>query len=253
MYFKAYFARLIAFMFKTEFRLSSSDFTKLNKQLVEIGYQLEFDGELLQLSCIDSAYKPLSIDFISGKNRHRRLFGGGKNQPLARSVGIKDKYRPDVIDVTAGLGRDAFVLATLGCKVTMLERSPVIAALLGNALGRASQDSEVAMVVARMQLIQTDSLQYLSNLAVEDLPSVIYMDPMYPHRDKSALVKKEMRIFREIIGDDEDSDRLLQLARQRVKKRVVVKRPKGASYLAELKPHAQINSKNTRYDIYMPG
>ena len=218
-----------------------------------MGYQLDFDGDVLQLSAIESAYKPLSIDFISGKNRHRRLFGGGKNQPLARSVGIKDKYRPDVIDVTAGLGRDAFVLASLGCKVTLLERSPVIAALLENALCRANQDAEVARIVERMQLIQSDSMEYLSKLADDELPSVIYMDPMYPHRDKSALVKKEMRIFREIVGEDEDSDRLLKLARQRVKKRVVVKRPKGAPCLAEIKPHSQISSKNTRYDIYLPG
>ncbi len=137
--------------------------------------------------------------------------------------------------------------------MTMIERSPVIASLLENALQRAYQDSEVSGIVSRMKLINVDSLDYLESIEDSNKPDVIYMDPMYPHRDKSALVKKEMRIFRALVGDDSDSEYLLESARSKAVRRVVVKRPKGAGYLAGLKPHSELLSKNTRYDIYLPG
>lgn len=223
-----------------------------NRQMEKYGYRLVYNGAILQLESTQHAYKPLYIDFISGKSRHRRLFGGGRNQPLARAVGVKGGYLPDVLDLTAGLGRDAFVLATIGCNVRMLERSKVVAALLKNAIMRATADNELNPIIQRMQLIQADSRSYLQNISADQIPAVIYMDPMYPHQDKSALVKKEMRIFRDIVGDDSDSDMLLLLARQHVKKRVVVKRPKGSDNLGGIKPHSVINSKNTRYDIYLP-
>lgn len=231
---------------------SSNVYELLNQQLELAGYLLEKKADILQLVSIQDSFKPLFIDFVSGKNRHRRLFGGGKSQPLARAIGLKGQYYPDVLDVTAGLGRDGFVLATLGCAVSMLERSPVIAALLADAIERAGHDDETASITQKLQLHNIDSQEYLQQLSKDKFPSVIYMDPMYPHREKSALVKKEMRIFRDLVGDDTDSRELLVMARRRVEKRVVVKRPKGAENLAGLKPHSQISSKNTRYDIYLP-
>jgi 16S rRNA (guanine1516-N2)-methyltransferase len=225
---------------------------KLNQQLESCGFRLVKDGAVLQLESPDSSFRPFFIDFLEGKNRHRRLFGGGKGQPLARAVGMKKGFLPVVLDVTAGMGRDAFVLATLGCMVTMVERSPVISKLLDNALQRAVEDSEVSVIVSRMELYHADSIDYLESIAEASKPDVVYIDPMYPHRDKSALVKKEMRIFRALVGDDVDSDRLLELARSRALRRVVVKRPKGAEPLGGVKPHSEVSSKNTRYDIYLP-
>ncbi|MBT8440665.1 MAG: class I SAM-dependent methyltransferase [Gammaproteobacteria bacterium] len=224
----------------------------LNSQLEAAGFRLANAGAVLSLEALDNSFKSFYIDFIEGKNRHRRLFGGGKGQPLARAVGMKKGFIPSVLDVTAGMGRDAFVLATLGCTVTMIERSPVISMLLENALQRAAVHSEVSKIVSRISFYQADSLDFLEIMDQGDKPDVIYMDPMYPHRDKSAQVKKEMRIFRALVGDDIDSDRLLELARSRVLRRIVVKRPKGAEYLAGLKPHSEVASKNTRYDIYLP-
>lgn len=228
------------------------DIDSLNKSIEKKGYKLGFENNVLQLISLQQKFSPLFIDFSTGKNRHRRLFGGGVNQPLAKAVGVKKLQKPDVLDVTAGSGRDAFVLASMGCKVTLLERSGVIAALLTNALQRAGLDQQVTAIAKNMTLLNVDSLQYLANMQPEKSPAVIYLDPMYPHRDKSALVKKDMRIFRELVGDDEDSGLLLTQARQHALKRIVVKRPKGAEFLSGLKPHSQVSSKNTRYDIYMP-
>jgi len=174
---------------------------------------------------------PLWVDFVGGKMGHRRRFGGGRGQPLARAMGLKGGTDPVIVDATAGLGRDGFVLASLGARVTLLERSPVMAALLA-------------------QLVNTDAAQWLQQCPVQERPDVVYLDPMYPHRSKSALVKKEMRALRAMVGDDVDAPALLNAALDCAKKRVVVKRPKGAPPLAGPKPSGDIASKNTRYDLY---
>lgn len=236
--------------------MSSGSVPELSKQQAEqlqsIGCRLRFEQGSLQLQAPAWGRQPLRIDFVEGKSRHRRLYGGGRGQPLARAIGIRGDALPDVLDVTAGMGRDAFVLASLGCKVTMLERSEVIALLLADALKRAMADADTADITQRMQLQHLDASEYLQDLSVAQYPAVIYLDPMYPHRDKSALVKKEMRLFRELVGDDVDSASVLGLARQRAIRRVVVKRPISADWLGQQQPHSQIASKNTRYDIYLP-
>ncbi len=193
------------------------------------------------------------IDFIGGKSAHRRHFGGGRGQPLAKAIGLKHGKTPDVIDATAGLGRDAFVLASLGCSVRLVERSPIISVLLQDAFERALVDNEVAPIASRMQLIQMDARAFLLALAGDAWPDVVYLDPMYPHRNKSALVKKEMRIFRQLVGDDTDGAELLIAARAIALNRVVVKRPAKAPRLGDQQPTMVIKSPNTRYDVYLTG
>ena len=196
---------------------------------------------------------PLWVDFIAGKMGHRRQFGGGRGQPLARAMGLKGGANPHIVDATAGLGRDGFVLASLGARVTLLERSPVMAALLADGLERARQHPETRTIVDNhLQLVNTDAIAWLRQCPAQERPEVVYLDPMYPHRSKSALVKKEMRALRAMVGDDTDAPALLAAALGCAKKRVVVKRPKGAAPLAGPKPGGEIASKNTRYDLY-PG
>ena len=194
---------------------------------------------------------PVYADFVGGTSAHRRRFGGGRGQPLAKAIGLKHGRSPLILDATAGLGRDAFVLASLGCELVMLERSPVIAALLHNGLKRALADPEIHTIACRMRFFCTDAVDYLTGMVPSQQPDVIYMDPMYPHRDKSALVKKEMRLFRRIRGEDGDSAALLSAARQNASHRVVVKRPVGAEWVGGEKPTMAIKSPNTRYDVYM--
>ncbi len=201
--------------------------------------------------CGRRAPGPVRVDFVTGKLAHRRRFGGGRGQPLARAVGLKGGRNPRLLDVTAGLGRDGFVLATLGCHVTLVERSPVIAALLQDGLNRARQAPETAQIAGRMLLHHADGLAYLKRLEADRRPDVVYLDPMYPHRGKSALVKKEMRIFRQLVGDDLDAPALLQAALSQARFRVVVKRPARAEPLGGEAPTMSISSPNTRYDVYV--
>ena len=154
-----------------------------------------------------------------------------------------------MLDATAGLGRDAFVLAELGCGVTLIERQLLIAALLEDGLLRAQADPEVAPIVARMCLLCVNAIELMAALASEP-PQVIYLDPMFPHRDKSALVKKEMRLFRPLAGNDDDAPALLAAALKLATHRVVVKRPRKAPAIAGEKPGYVLEGKSSRFDIY---
>lgn len=201
----------------------------------------------------DPRVGPVYVDFLEGKAQHRRKFGGGKGQDIAKAIGLHKRRNPHVIDATAGLGRESFVLATLGCTVTLLERSPTIHALLQDGLARArtSGDSEVQAITARMTLHHTSAHDWLPKLSSATLPDVIYLDPMFPERQKSALVQKEMRFFHQIVGEDRDSNELLDIARQYAKHRVVVKRPSHAPELGGCKPAFVISGKAVRYDVYL--
>lgn len=194
---------------------------------------------------------PVYVDFAGGKLQHRKQFGGGRQQALAKAIGLHKVSGLHVLDATAGLGTDSFVLASLGCNLTLLERSPVIAALLEDGLQRAALNIDMVEIISRMQLITCDARDYFSQPATSHYPDVVYLDPMYPERKKSALVKKEMRILRDIVGDDENIESLLKDARQYARKRVVVKRPRLAPLLSDMKPSHQVEGKTTRYDIYL--
>ncbi|CDH69673.1 Ribosomal RNA small subunit methyltransferase J [Pseudomonas aeruginosa MH38] len=192
---------------------------------------------------------PVRVDFVEGASAHRRKFGGGSGQMIAKAVGVQPGIRPRVLDATAGLGRDGFVLASLGCEVTLVERQPLIAALLEDGLERARRDPDVAPIAARMRLLGGNSADLMRAWDGE-APQVIYLDPMFPHRDKSALVKKEMRLFRPLVGDDLDAPALLQAALALASHRVVVKRPRKAPIIEGPKPGYSLEGKSSRYDIY---
>ncbi|MGS0674060.1 class I SAM-dependent methyltransferase [Shewanella sp. 30m-9] len=218
-------------------------------------FELVFEDNILTLIKRDEPkLKGISVDFVSGAVAHRRKFGGGRGQSIAKAVGLKQGVMPTVVDGTAGLGRDAFVLASLGCKVLMVERHPIVAALLEDGLRRAYEDAEIGnWMRERMSLFHGSSIDSLadaagaSNIEVD----VVYLDPMYPHREKSALVKKEMRVFQSLVGADLDADGLLAPAMSLATKRVVVKRPDYADDLDGVKPSMVIATKKNRFDVYV--
>lgn len=193
---------------------------------------------------------PLCIDFLGGPIEYRRRQTTSRKEGIARAVGLKGGASLVVLDLTAGLGRDSFILASLGCTVRMVERSPVVAALLADGIERARQEPTLAGIMARLSLIPGDSMEILRAWQGER-PEVAYIDPMYPHRGKSALVKKEMRLIRMLVGDDEDSDGLLHAALGVATRRVVVKRPRLAPALTGPAPNFAINGKNSRFDVYL--
>lgn len=219
----------------------------------EADFLLRYTSEGLFLSdCRQGKPVDIVVDFVKGAHAHRRLYGGGKGQAIAKAVGLSKGIKPYLLDATAGLGGDAFVLATLGSVVDMNERNPVVYQLLSDGLKRAriyAEDNDPGLleILNRMSLTQTDSLDLLSPAGGYD---VIYLDPMFPESGKSAKVKKGMQAFHHLIGRDDDADKLLELALNAAKYRVVVKRPRIAPFLADRKPNLQFEGKSSRFDIY---
>lgn len=226
--------------------------------------------------------RPLYVDFVAGPlgyarrvNRFGLLFqavgfrsgrraakgtpqGAGWGGPLCPpgpagtpAPLVPSQARLTVLDATAGLGRDAFRLAYHGCRVTAVERSPLLFALLQDGLDRAARSREVGEKLGdRLRLIQADARDVLRDLSPVSAPDVIYLDPMFPPKQKSALVRKEMRILRRLVGDDPDAGELFELARASARKRVVVKRLRHAEPLAPGPSHS-CSDKTTRYDVYV--
>ena len=191
----------------------------------------------------------LIVDFVGGAVGHRFRSGEGRGQALAKAAGLVGGVTPDIVDATAGLGRDAFLLASLGARVTLIERSQKMHDLLTEGLARAAAEGGLyAETVARMTLLHGDSCQLLPTLK----PQVVLVDPMHPPRGNSALVKKEMRQIREIVGTDPDSEKLMLIALEYAQNRVVLKWPLRAEPMAGLrKPSHQILGKSTRYDVFV--
>ncbi len=149
------------------------------------------------------AFSPIYADFSSQTWQRRR--DAGKNQGLIRACKPGPGVR--IIDATAGWGRDAAILASFGAEVLMLERQPIMAALLSDALAR--QD-EHAKEILQLKLCTTDALSYLETLSETDYPDVIYIDPMHPQRQKAALVKKDMQVLQQLFGPDVDRNAFIK-------------------------------------------
>jgi len=191
----------------------------------------------------------LKCDFLQGAVNHRLRFGGGLRQHLPKAVGMKGGQSPTIIDATAGLGRDAFLLASLGSQVTLIERSDIIHELLAAGMDVARQaGGQQKVIMDRMTLIHGDSITLLPHMQAD----VVLVDPMHPPRQKSALVKAEMRAIRDIVGGDEDQQLLIETALAMATKRVVLKWPAKAAPLMGLRPAShQIIGKSIRYEIFM--
>jgi len=226
----------------------------LQKENAVFDYFLEFTGSTstdFQLGLVtnEKPYPSISVDFTTGKTGYRIRQANTVSQPLAKAIGLKQGRRPHIIDATAGMGRDAAVLAKLGSRIQLIERSPVMSALLEDGLRRLALCPHTKdNIYSRMQLSKGDAKLLIPKFPPSD---VIYLDPMYPKRSKQALVKKEMRFARNIVGDDPDITELLTIALHNAQQRVVVKRPRLAPRLSEYPPSHTIVSKNTRYDVYI--
>ncbi|OAN90810.1 class I SAM-dependent methyltransferase [Sulfitobacter geojensis] len=193
----------------------------------------------------------LRVDFVNGPVAHRLRFGGGRGQDLAKAMGLRGGKTPTIIDATAGLGRDAFLLASLGAEVTLIERSDKMHALLEQGMQRAAvEGGQLREIIDRMTLLKGDAKDLLPDLSGES----ILIDPMHPPRKSNALVKQELRQVREIVGSDEDAADLVRVALANATKRVVLKWPAKADPIEGIRPCThQILGKSTRYDVFMTG
>lgn len=152
------------------------------------------------------------------------------------------------VDATAGLGEDSLLLAAAGFNVTLYERNPLVYELLKDALDRAALSPELAPVVARMNAVHADSVAGMREL--ETSPDVILLDPMFPARQKSALVKKKLQMIQKLERPCDDEIGLLLAAMEARPKKLIIKRPPKGDYLAGLKPDHSIEGKAVRFDCF---
>ncbi|NRB18307.1 MAG: class I SAM-dependent methyltransferase [Rhodobacteraceae bacterium] len=193
----------------------------------------------------------LRVDFVGGAVAHRLRFGGGRGQALAKAMGLRAGKTPMIVDATAGLGRDSFLLASLGAQVVMIERSDIIHSLLVEGMDRATKEGgEFREIIGRMTLLKGDAKDLLPELSGE----AILIDPMHPPRKNSALVKRELRQVREIVGTDDDAADLVRVALKYARCRVVLKWPAKADPIKGIQARShQIRGKSTCYDVFMVG
>lgn len=229
-----------------------NDFNFSDSLEISTPLYLNFDNELPALTDTDNQ-SYVTTDFTSGGLTHRLQFGGGKGQTIAKAIGITSKNKPHILDATAGLGRDSLVLANLECEMSLVEKSPVLYEMLIQAQLHASGNALFNQATHKgFSIYSDDAVSFMKKKIIPDC-DVVYLDPMYPEKKKSALVKKDMQILQKLLGhstEDEISN-LLKTALTFAKQRVVVKRPKGSDAISGLAPTMSLNSKKTRYDVYV--
>ena len=209
---------------------------------------LTAEGLSLQQSLLPQV-SPVSVNFISGRAQYR----SGQPELIAKAIGVA-KYLPmTVVDATAGLGRDSYVLASKGCDVISIERHPVVHLLLEDGICRALEHAPTQVIAGRMRLLHQDSLEWMKHTA--ETVDVVYLDPMFPPSRKKAAVKKEMQLFHALMRVEEEGETnhqdLLSAARRLARRRVVVKRPAKATPLANKPADFCVPGRSTRFDVYL--
>lgn len=189
------------------------------------------------------------IDFLSEKMRYRCQHASLRSELVARAMGARPEDRPSIVDATAGLGQDSFILAYLGFEITLIEKSPIIHEILDKALQNASK--KLPNIINRMHLVHNDAILWLKSLDHTNYPQIIYLDPMFPERKKSASVNKSMSSMHKIIENDDNCQELLGIALKTATQRVVIKRPRSAPKIIEHEVNFSLNGRTCRFDIYL--
>lgn len=180
---------------------------------------------------------------------HRVTNGRLQHEMLAKAVKT-DQENLKAIDATAGMGEDSLLLAACGYQVTLYEQNPVIAILLKDALRRAKKNTVLKDIVSRMQLVAGDSIEHLNKRL--DPVDVIYLDPMFPGRQKSGLINKKLQLIQKLEPPCSKETALFDAAMAAQPSKIIVKRPLKSPYLDERVPSYSLKGKAIRYDCYSP-
>lgn len=197
--------------------------------------------------------KPFYVDFTSAEWKRRLSAGLPKNHIFRRALGLKEKPGR-IFDATAGFGQDTLMMLSIGAPVTAIERSPVVFAVLEDAVQRAKKEEEsLRDKFSRLKLVRAESLEFLSKVSADQAPDVIYLDPMFDKPKKTAKSPKDMQLLQELLGHPPGAEEELALLEQAIKTaidRVVVKRPLKAKALKPGVTHSY-KGQSVRYDVYL--
>lgn len=219
-------------------------FTQDEEEAYRRGLTLRYDKNVLSLTDGSLSIKG---DFEGMLQRIKP--GNLQKEILIKAVRIKGEEHINVLDATAGMGEDSLILAAAGFDIKMYEQDKVIAVLLTNSIDRAAGIPELAHIVQRMEVYCEDSIEAMKKL--DHRPDVILLDPMFPERHKSAMVKKKFQLLQQLESPCSNEEELMQAAIDAHPRKIVVKRPAKGPYLAGMKPSHSIGGKAVRYDCYI--
>ena len=205
---------------------------------------IHFDPKGVSLSGFGLTYQG---DFAETM-MHRVTNGRLQHEMLVKAASSEKEGRK-AIDATAGMGEDAFLLAAQGYEVTLYEQNPVVAALLKDAIRRAKKNQILKDIAGRMKVVEADSVECMSKLL--DPVDVIYLDPMFPARQKSSLINKKLQLIQKLEPPCSEETDLFDAALKVGPSRIIVKRPLKSEYLAGREPSYTLKGKAIRYDCYV--
>ncbi|MDO4977482.1 MAG: class I SAM-dependent methyltransferase [Eubacteriales bacterium] len=219
--------------------------TEIVQEIPKDALYLCFDQEGLSLCkgklSMRGDYTQMLSRILPGKLQHEKLVKAAKIKGIGE--------HPTAIDATAGMGEDTLILAAAGFHILMYEKDPVICLLLEDTLRRAAKEDKLAPIVARMQVVEGDSVTAMR--ACTTMPDLIYLDPMFPARTKSGLIKKKFQLLQQLESPASDGEDMLQAAISANPRKIVIKRPQKGEYLGGVKPSYSIPGKAIRYDCLL--
>lgn len=212
-------------------------------------FELRLESHGLTLYCTDAdAPGGLHVDLDNPALRRRRA-ESLKSQNLGKALGLKRMLQPSVLDTTAGLGTDSLLMAAAGCRIHLLERNPVVHALLADGLQRAQGGAaEIRELTSRMTLSCSDFLEYEAS---EESYDIVYLDPMFQGKKNTARAGKSMYLLQQLITDHCDEESMLEKALAVAGKRVVVKRARHSQLAGNRKPDISFSGSSNRFDVYL--
>ena len=205
---------------------------------------IHFDSKGVSLSGFGLTYQG---DFAETM-MHRVTNGRLQHEMLVKAASSEKEGRK-AIDATAGMGEDAFLLAAQGYEVTLYEQNPVVAALLKDAIRRAKKNQILKDIAGRMKVVEADSVESMSKLL--DPVDVIYLDPMFPARQKSSLINKKLQLIQKLEPPCSEETDLFDAAIRANPEKIIVKRPLKSKFLAGREPSYTLKGKAIRYDCYV--
>ncbi len=225
--------------------ISDLQIQEFNRKLAETGLSLKDNGEGL---CLTDGELSIMADFRDMLPRLKQ--SNLQREMLVKAARIKGQEMPQtLVDATAGFGEDSLILAAAGFQVRLYEFDEIIAVLLQDCMDRASRIPELEEAVSRMELICGDSVQGLKQLDYK--PDIVLLDPMFPARQKSALIKKKFQLIQRLESPCSTEEELLEAAIAADPKRIVIKRPLKGPHLAGRKPSYSLEGKAIRYDCFV--
>lgn len=225
--------------------MTNEELLRFNTKLATVNLSLQQNAEGLTLT---DGELSIMVDFREMLPRLKQ--SNLQREMLVKAARIKGQPMPQtLIDATAGFGEDSLILAAAGFQVQLYEFDEVIAALLKDGMERAMEIPELKDAVGRMKLVCGDSTEGMKNLDFK--PDIVLLDPMFPARQKSALIKKKFQLIQRLESPCSTEEQLLDAAVAADPKRIVIKRPLKGPYLADRKPSYSLEGKAIRYDCFV--